>query len=470
MDTTLDHKNISREEIDFSTIPLRALRAKSRQKLSDCLNTPMLIKWRGLPRDFRGLADQFGMDNSFSRIMESHPDPTKAILERIETEVNKSNNRSPEPFNFKDLVDNLSTMERFDVVDDIMHMLNEDALKFQQNMQSLALLGEYGHIPLIRSLSTQSINSISLGPRRDRLTIHDDGQDTHYDAYLCYADEDSESVFHIAQFLETQGLRLFIRDRDLLLGTMEYGAYVELIEKRCNFVIVILTPEFLKSEECQYQALFAASVALSVRHRKIIPLILKSCDLPTFLRMLTKIDFSRNGSNDWMWKRLILSISSGPPMPQASIMAPPIIPISSDSVSNGLNSTEPRLAQVTQNGHLQSINHAMANSQEHMDREPLPKKSISSSQLSDPIPSLPSIPSLDPMLKLDSREIRDVSFDSGNPETISLNSSHSTVNLTNGKDKRKRGILQSRFLRQIVSPFSSSEPSYRYNCLNECDK
>ncbi|XP_074601258.1 myeloid differentiation primary response protein MyD88 [Brevipalpus obovatus] len=452
MDTSLDHKNISNKEVDFSVIPLRGLRAKSRQKLSDCLNPPMLIKWRGSPRDFRGLVDQFGMDNSFSRIVESNPDPTKAILERIETEVVKSDNQNPRPFTFQDLIDNLSAIQRFDVVDDIMEMLNEDAIRFQQNMESLAL----------------------LGPGRDRLTIHDDDRNTHYDAYVCYADEDVESVFHIAQFLEAQGFSLFIRDRDLLLGTMEYAAYAELIEKRCNFVIVMLTPEFLKSEECQYQALFAAGLAFSVIQRRIIPLVLKSCDLPGFLRMLTKIDFSRNGSNDWNWRRLILSISSGRQKgPRTSIMAPPIIPISSDSESNRLSSIEPRLAQVTQKGQqLQSIDQAVPNSQVHVNRELVAKKSMSSSQLNESIPSLPSIPSVDPMLKLDSQEIRDISFDSGHPETISLNSSHSAVNLTNGKDKRKRGILQSRFFKfkQKVSPFSSSEPSYGYNCLNECDK
>ena len=136
-----------------------------------------------------------------------------------------------------------------------------------------------------------------------------------YDAYICYADEDIEFVSFLAQYLESPqiGLRLFIRDRDLLVGSMKYDAFTYLIEKRCNYVVIVLTPNFIQSAECEFQTRFATGLQIEQRSRKLIPIILKACEIPPCIRYISKIDFSRGDSKwQWVWRKLITSISSKP--------------------------------------------------------------------------------------------------------------------------------------------------------------
>lgn len=74
-------------------------------------------------------------------------------------------------------------------------------------------------------------------------------------------------------------------------------------------MLIVLSPDFLNSHECEFQTKFAATLGIEQRCRKLIPIIYKPCDLPAIIRMLTKIDFSnRSKSPHWTWNRLINSI------------------------------------------------------------------------------------------------------------------------------------------------------------------
>lgn len=104
-------------------------------------------------------------------------------------------------------------------------------------------------------------------------------------------------------------MRLFIRDRDLLLGQWAYESFAHLIESQCKRVLIILSPEFLDCPECEFQTVFATGLAIEQRNRKLIPVIYKKCDLPPIIKMLTKIDMTRGyNSHEWSWNRLVNSI------------------------------------------------------------------------------------------------------------------------------------------------------------------
>lgn len=134
----------------------------------------------------------------------------------------------------------------------------------------------------------------------------------YYDAYVCYADEDGEFVQFLSEFLEGRiGLKLFIPGRDLLVGHMQHDAIFQMIEERCNRMLIILTPEFCQSSECEFQTRFATGLAIEQRNRKIIPIIYKRCDLPPVVRFMSKIDLSKGDQTpDWTWKKLVVSIKS----------------------------------------------------------------------------------------------------------------------------------------------------------------
>lgn len=76
---------------------------------------------------------------------------------------------------------------------------------------------------------------------------------------------------------------------------------------------MVLSPEFCQSAECEFQTKFTLSLQIEERQRKLIPIIYKSCELPGFIRFLTKIDLSRAHTpqmQKWTMEKLINSLSS----------------------------------------------------------------------------------------------------------------------------------------------------------------
>lgn len=115
------------------------------------------------------------------------------------------------------------------------------------------------------------------------------------------------------------GFRLFLRHRDLLGGAWVYETFAQLIESQCRRVIVILSPDFLLSPDCKFQAQFATGLAIEKRSRVLIPVIYKQCSIPSIIRLLTKIDMTSSSSlgsstsseqkiPEWSMNRLVRSI------------------------------------------------------------------------------------------------------------------------------------------------------------------
>ncbi|XP_015786667.1 myeloid differentiation primary response protein MyD88 [Tetranychus urticae] len=434
--------------VNLSDIPIRALRIKSRTLLSKCLNAIQIIPAQsGLPRDYRGIADLFGLDNHLVSTIERSADPFKMILENVEKELKICESGSKNPYSINDLIGFLESIERFDVIDDCMELFYQDALFHSNKMKKLSIKG--------RKHDLLTIND-SLG---------DNDEDIHYDAYVCYADEDIDFVTFLSDYLESPqiGLRLFIRDRDLLLGTMKYDAYTKLIEQRCNYVIIILTPDFVESEECKYQTLFATDLAIQDRERKLIPIILKSCNIPPFVRLMSKIDFSRRDSKwEWVWRKLIFSISSKPMI----LTSPPSYPcITYSSVPQEKHSTNENSQLHDQlylhNHSSRHLNHQSPLTAPYKPDSPINETSISTKTLSSniSIKSFPSVPTSSLISKEESRSI-----DSGHAESISLESSTSLLST----DKPKKNWL--RFFKQKLTGLGSSDSSANgYNNLENCD-
>lgn len=69
-----------------------------------------------------------------------------------------------------------------------------------------------------------------------------------YDAYVSYVDSDLPFVKSLCDYLESSAinLRLYLRDRDSRMGSLEYAEFTELMEKQCNRLLVILSPDFLE--------------------------------------------------------------------------------------------------------------------------------------------------------------------------------------------------------------------------------
>lgn len=175
----------------------------------------------------------------------------------------------------------------------------------------------------------------------DRLTLDDLGSTTVttiYDAYVSYADNDLAFVQSLCEFLESPqvGLKLFVRERDLLIGQMEFHAFTELMEKRCKRLLIVLSPEFLNSAECEFQTRFTMSLQIQERQRRLVPIVYRACELPALIKFLSKIDLSRGDQiPQWTWRKLIFSLRTqsqdGHFFPAPSLVLPASVSSSSPS-------------------------------------------------------------------------------------------------------------------------------------------
>ncbi|KPM09999.1 myeloid differentiation primary response protein MyD88-like protein [Sarcoptes scabiei] len=265
-------------EIDRNLMRLNVsnLQSNRRQQLSTYLNVEqILMSDCGFARDYRGLAQQ--LDLSYAEIawLEKQIDPFGSLL-GLEKTCKLS---------VYNLFEFLVTIGRFDVLDDMIPLILEDLNTLE-----------------IRDKQNFSLRS---APIENETTIW-------YDAYVCYADQDLDFVQQLVNYLEspTIGFRLFIRDRDLLVGNWIYETFARLIEKQCRRMIIILSPDFLQSPECKFQSMFAAGLAIEKCSRILVPIIYKPCtQLPSMLRLMSKIDMSGPKSlPEWSLKRLIIPI------------------------------------------------------------------------------------------------------------------------------------------------------------------
>lgn len=286
-------------EIDRNLMRLNVsnLQLNRRQQLSTYLNVEqILMSDCGFARDYRGLAQQ--LDLSYAEIawLEKQIDPFGSLL-GLEKTCKLS---------VYNLFEFLVTIGRFDVVDDMIPLILEDLNTLEiRDKQSKCKICSNDFFQIYLIFDKKKDFSLRSAPIENETTIW-------YDAYVCYADQDLDFVQQLVNYLEspTIGFRLFIRDRDLLVGNWIYETFARLIEKQCRRMIIILSPDFLQSPECKFQSMFAAGLAIEKCSRILVPIIYKPCtQLPSMLRLMSKIDMSGPKSlPEWSLKRLIMSL------------------------------------------------------------------------------------------------------------------------------------------------------------------
>ncbi|XP_008548103.1 myeloid differentiation primary response protein MyD88 [Microplitis demolitor] len=273
---------------DMSAVPLIALSSESKFLLSTLLNPIKCIPTDdGYPRDWRGIADLFSFGGELIPAIASNPDPISFILDV----VTKKNPKTV----IKDLQIVLEKIERWDVVDDTQPVFVKDAQKYYDHMERNETSAEMTDNNIdSKMLTVDDLYRVKAGLSMQR-----------YDAFLLFADEDTNFVEQIIEYLEQKhNLKLCIKDRDLISGiTFEHTAIMKLISERCNRLIVVLSPNFIKSTANEFFLNYAQAIGIEQNHRKIIPCLYQQCELPPQLKYTLLLDYNRSKLYDF-WGRL----------------------------------------------------------------------------------------------------------------------------------------------------------------------
>ena len=213
--------------------------------------------------------------------------------------------------NVSDLWGILADIDRFDVQDDLEEKVLEDIKVATKAAAAKGLQ--------LEELKFTELALNRIKNEEDALTMEDldclnrGAPLPVYDAFILYGEDDAETVWEIVENLEAQGLKIIIKDRDLLGGTFEHAAVMKLVGSRCSKLIPFFTPTFFDSVYNKFLVDFAQFYNLETNKKiggKIIPLVTdKQCNIPPNLSIYSKMKFAPNNKLFNFWERLVKTIN-----------------------------------------------------------------------------------------------------------------------------------------------------------------
>ena len=116
-----------------------------------------------------------------------------------------------------------------------------------------------------------------------------------YHLYVVSASEDRLVVHELVAELETKhAIKCMFSDRDFRPGKEIFQNITDGLEKSFK-VLLIFTPNFVRSKFCKYETNFALQLAMD-SGICLIPVLLQECEVPNSIRHNTYI----NGTLPWM--------------------------------------------------------------------------------------------------------------------------------------------------------------------------
>jgi hypothetical protein len=125
------------------------------------------------------------------------------------------------------------------------------------------------------------------------------------DVFVSHSDADQAWVQEqLVPRLEEAGLKVLVGYRDFSIGTPRM-VNVEQAVAQSRHTLIVLTPEWIESEWNAFDNLVVSTIDPAGRQRKLIPLMLKQCELPQRIQILTYADFTEPDGRALQWERLI---------------------------------------------------------------------------------------------------------------------------------------------------------------------
>ncbi len=139
--------------------------------------------------------------------------------------------------------------------------------------------------------------------------------ESQYDVFISYSRADREWVVEqLLPRLEQAGLRVTVDYRDFVVG-MPRIENIELAVESSRRTVVVLTPDWLDSEWNSFEALLVRTADPAARQRKLLPVLLKSVELPDLIDSLEKADLTVERHWEKQIGRLIRDIEDVIPVP-----------------------------------------------------------------------------------------------------------------------------------------------------------
>lgn len=134
-----------------------------------------------------------------------------------------------------------------------------------------------------------------------------------YDVFISYSHRDVEWVESwLLPRLVAAGVRVCIDSRNFKFGVPSLDNMTD-AATRSRKTLFVMTPNWTVSEFSQFEALITQTIDPIGRQGRLLPLLLKDCDLPARLQILTYADFRNPLNHDTELARVIDALREPPP-------------------------------------------------------------------------------------------------------------------------------------------------------------
>jgi hypothetical protein len=131
-----------------------------------------------------------------------------------------------------------------------------------------------------------------------------------YDVFISYSQHDEAwARDRLLPKLEGAKLHVCIDVRDFEIGAPRLTE-IERAVVQSRKTLLVLTPAYLASEWDEFESLLVQMLDPAARKRRLLPLLLKQCQLPLRIRALNSLDFTKPGIEQPQFERLIKTIKT----------------------------------------------------------------------------------------------------------------------------------------------------------------
>ncbi len=137
--------------------------------------------------------------------------------------------------------------------------------------------------------------------------------DKDYDAFISYSHFDRDWVWNwLLPRLESSKIRVCIDERDFDVGVASL-VNIENAVKRSRKTLLVLTPNWIKSEWTNFESLLIQTSDPAGVRQRTLPLMLKKCEPPARLGILSHADFTLREHWEQQLARVLRAFGLGVP-------------------------------------------------------------------------------------------------------------------------------------------------------------
>ena len=143
--------------------------------------------------------------------------------------------------------------------------------------------------------------------------------------FFSYARNDTEFVLKLAKELRAKGGNLWVDQLDIL-GGQHWDQAVEQALKSCQGMLAVLSPESVGSNNVMDEVSYALEEG-----KQVVPILLRSCDIPFRLRRVQYIDFTSDYDTGFSQLRKALRLEQPSQPVEPTAPEEPVVPDDSES-------------------------------------------------------------------------------------------------------------------------------------------